>query len=226
MTDLVASTALDLFLERARARLRPEPPGPHDPTSNPTPPRGDHDLEPDVLEAALARPPRLAAVLVPVVPRDDGVSVLFTQRSAHLRDHSGQIAFPGGKIDSSDPSPLAAALREAEEEIGLDRAAVTPLGYLDPYLSGTGFLVTPVVGLVAPDATLTLNPHEVADAFEVPLAFLMDVANHALHSREWRGRQRRYYAIPFGERYIWGVTAGIVRNLYDRLHDSDEPTPR
>ncbi|KMO31771.1 DNA mismatch repair protein MutT [Methylobacterium variabile] len=227
MTDLATpqvqgSPALEAFLDRARARLRPEPPGPLDQTSNP---RGDHDLEPDVLEAALSRPPRLAAVLVPVVPRDDGVAVLFTLRAAHLRDHSGQIAFPGGKIDPADPSPLAAALREAEEEVGLDPAAVTPLGYLDPYLSGTGFLVTPVVGLVAPDAPLRLNPHEVAEAFEVPLDFLMDVANHALHSREWRGRQRRYYAIPFGERYIWGVTAGIVRNLYDRLRGAGERSP-
>ncbi|MEH3146503.1 MAG: CoA pyrophosphatase [Methylobacterium frigidaeris] len=199
-----------------RAGLRADPPGPHDPTSTP---RGDHDLEPDVLEAALARPPRLAAVLVPLVPRDGTVAVLFTQRAAHLRDHSGQIAFPGGKIDPADASPLAAALREAEEEIGLARHAVRPLGYLDPYLSGTGFLVTPVVGLVAPEAELHLNPDEVADAFEVPLDFLLDVANHALHSREWRGRQRRYYAIPFGERYIWGVTAGIVRNLYERLRE-------
>lgn len=218
-SHVLGSSALDPFLARARDRLRSAPPGPHDDTSNP---RGDHDLEPDVLEAALSRPPRLAAVLVPVVPREAGVAVLFTLRAAHLRDHSGQIAFPGGKIDPGDPSPLAAALREAHEEIGLDPAAVTPLGYLDPYLSGTGFLVTPVVGLVAPDAALRLNPQEVAEAFEVPLDFLMNVANHALHSREWRGRQRRYYAIPFGERYIWGVTAGIVRNLYDRLRDADE----
>jgi 8-oxo-dGTP pyrophosphatase MutT (NUDIX family) len=152
-----------------------------------------------------------------VLARPDGVTVLFTERAAHLRDHSGQIAFPGGKIDPADPSPLAAALREAEEEIGLDRAFVRPLGYLDHYLSGTGFLVTPVVGLVRPQAPLHLNPNEVADAFEVPLDFLVDVANHALHSREWRGRQRRYYAIPFGDRYIWGVTAGIVRNLSERL---------
>nr|WP_238312770.1 CoA pyrophosphatase [Methylobacterium crusticola] len=204
----------------AEARLRREPPGPLDPTSNP---RGDHDLEPDVLEAALSRPPRLAAVLVPVVARERGVNVLFTLRAAHLRDHSGQVAFPGGKIDPADPSPLAAALREAHEEVGLPPEAVRPLGYLDAYLSGTGFLVTPVVGLVAPDAPLRLNPAEVAEAFEVPLDFLMDVANHAQHSREWRGRQRRYYAIPFGERYIWGVTAGIVRNLYDHLRDD---TPR
>lgn len=209
-----AAPAVAAFLARAAAGLRPEPPGPLDPTANP---RGDHDVEPDVLDAALARPPRLAAVLVPVLAHPDGVTVLFTERAAHLRDHSGQIAFPGGKIDPADPSPLAAALREAEEEIGLDRAFVRPLGYLDHYLSGTGFLVTPVVGLVRPQAPLNLNPNEVADAFEVPLDFLVDVANHALHSREWRGRQRRYYAIPFGDRYIWGVTAGIVRNLSERL---------
>lgn len=212
---IMAETESDAFLRRAAAHLRPEPPGPLERHANP---RGDHDLEPDLLDAALAAPPRKAAVLVPVVPRDGEATVLFTQRAPHLRDHSGQIAFPGGKIDPSDPSPLAAALREADEEIGLKAHGVRPLGYLDAYLSGTGFLVTPVVGLVAPPVRLALNAREVSEAFEVPLSFLMNPDMHELHTREWRGRQRRYYAIPFGERYIWGVTAGIVRNLYERLY--------
>lgn len=212
---------VEVFLARAATRLRPEPPGPLDPKSNP---RGDHSLQDDpaLLAAILAKPPREAAVLVPVVPRPEGVTVLLTERAAHLRDHSGQVAFPGGKIDRADPSPLAAALREAEEEIGLPRARVRPLGYLDPYLSGTGFLVTPVVGLVGLPVALALNPDEVADAFEVPLALLLDPARYELRSREWKGRQRSFYAVPYGARTIWGVTAGILRNLCDRLSSDAE----
>jgi 8-oxo-dGTP pyrophosphatase MutT (NUDIX family) len=203
------------FLERSAAGLRREPPGPLEPHANPP---GDHDLNPESLAAALSRPPRLAAVLVAVVPRPEGVAVLFTQRASHLRNHSGQIAFPGGAIDPADATPLAAALREAQEEVGLDPARVRPLGYLDAYLSGTGFLVTPAVGLVQPPFTLALNPQEVEEAFEVPLGFLMEPAHHHLHEREIRGRRRQFYAIPFGERYIWGLTAGIVRNMYERLY--------
>ena len=214
---IVSPADADGFLRRAHERLRPEPPGPLDPHSNPN---GDHAFNPDLmLPAQLARP-RSAAVLIPIILHDDEVTVLLTQRAAHLRDHSGQIAFPGGKIDPSDPSPLATALREAEEEIGLQPAQVRSLGYLDPYLSGTGFLVIPVVGLVSPPLDLALNAHEVAEAFEVPLTFLLDPDNHEIHEREWKGRQRRYYAIPFGDRYIWGVTAGIIRNLYERLYGS------
>src|SRR5215204_6727882 len=134
--------------------------------------------------------------------------------------HSGQIAFPGGKIDADDPSPLDTALREADEEIGLDRRLVRPLGYLDSYLSSSGYIVFPAVGVVTPRFELTLNRHEVADVFEVPLSFLMDPANHEIHAREWKGRIRQYYAIPFRDRYIWGVTAGILRNLYVRLYES------
>lgn len=211
---IATSMESNAFLRLAASRLRREPPGPLDTSATP---RGDHDLEPTLLGAAIAAP-REAAVLVPVVAREDEVTVLFTQRAAHLRDHSGQIAFPGGKIDAADPSPLAAALREADEEIGLKPEKVRPLGYLDAYLSGTGFFVTPVVAYVDPPFALRINTQEVSETFEVPLAFLMDPNRHELHSREWRGRQRRYYAIPFGERYIWGVTAGIVRNLYERLY--------
>ena len=128
--------------------------------------------------------------------------------------------FPGGRVDPTDASVLEAAYREAEEEIGLSARFISPLGYLDAYLSTTNYLVIPVVAQVSPSYTLSLNPHEVADTFEVPLGFLMDPAHHELHAREWKGRLRRYYAMPYEGRYIWGVTAGIIRNLYERLYGS------
>jgi 8-oxo-dGTP pyrophosphatase MutT (NUDIX family) len=177
--------------------------------------RGTEPGDPTVDEGAPARP---AAVLIPVVARSEA-TVLLTQRSSDLSNHSGQIAFPGGKIDPDDATPLAAALREAEEEIGLSRSYVHPLGYLEPFLSRTGYLITPVVGLVEPGFHLTLNPREVTEAFEVPLAFLMDPSNHQRQSREWNGQRRQFYAMPYGERYIWGITAGILRNLWERLSD-------
>ena len=133
--------------------------------------------------------------------------------------HPGQIAFPGGKIDPHDRTPADAALREAAEEIGLARALIEPIGYLDLYLTFSGFRILPTVARVASDYKLVLSEREVADAFEVPLTFLMDAQNHALHSRDWKGVTRRYYAMPFGERYIWGVTAGILRNLYERIYE-------
>ena len=203
------------FLARAEVGLSHVPPGPGVPLANP---RGDHDLDPGGLAVAPGAPHRPASVLVPVIERDDGMAVLLTRRAAHLRDHSGQVAFPGGKVDPDDVSPIDTALREAQEEIGLAPAAVRPLGYLDPYLSATGFLVVPVVGLVARDAALTPNPDEVAACFEVPLAVLMDPARHLVRSRAWQGRTRYFYAIPHAEHLIWGVTAGIVHNLYERLY--------
>jgi 8-oxo-dGTP pyrophosphatase MutT (NUDIX family) len=156
-------------------------------------------------------------VLVPVIDRPQP-AVLLTQRARHLPNHAGQISFPGGKIDNGDIDPLAAALRETNEEIGLDRKAVTPLGYLDLYMTTLGYRIVPVIARVAPGFSLTLNTAEVDTTFEVPLAFLMDQANVQRHSRDWQGMTRHYYAITFGERYIWGVTAGILRNLYDRIY--------
>lgn len=161
---------------------------------------------------------RAAAVLVGLVAHQGGVSVLLTERAASLRLHAGQIAFPGGKIEPQDETPAAAALREAEEEIGLAPAHIEPLGYLDPYVTGTGFRVIPVVARIEPPFSLRLHPGEVADAFEAPFAFLMDASNHSFDSRTFGGRLRRFYAMPYGDRYIWGATAGILRKLYERLY--------
>ena len=161
-------------------------------------------------------PPRAAAVLAPIVVHADGFTVLLTERATGMRAHSGQIAFPGGKIDPGE-TPLEAALREAEEEIGLDRAFIEPLGWLDAYSTGTGFRIAPLVALVRPGFALTLNRFEVADAFETPLAFLMDEANHQIHERDIGGRTRRFYAMPHNDRFIWGATAGMLRNLWERL---------
>ena len=169
---------------------------------------------PDLAElAARARP---AAVLLPIVNRPEGLSVLLTLRASDLRAHSGQVAFPGGKIDEGE-TPREAALREAREEIGLEERFVEPLGWLDPYLTGTGFRVAPLVALVEPTFALRVNKREVAEVFETPFAFLMDPANHRLDEREWQGRVRRFYAMPHEGRYIWGATAGILRNLYEKL---------
>jgi len=204
------------FFERARARLNLDvPEGLAD--ASVTPKRGDHDADPVMLKIAAVRPIRPAAVLVPVVDHAEP-TVLLTQRAQHLPNHPGQISFPGGKIEASDQTPLAAALRETEEEIGLDRQAVTPLGYIDLYMTTLGYRIVPVIARVKPGFSLTLNTAEVDATFEVPLAFLMDQANVQRHSRDWQGLTRHYYAITFGERYIWGVTAGILRNLYDRIY--------
>jgi 8-oxo-dGTP pyrophosphatase MutT (NUDIX family) len=210
----VIGSSPDFFL-RARARLSLEIPAALDDHSAEGR-RGDLDLDPDLWQRAGVKATRPAAVLVPIVDRPEP-QVLLTLRT-ELRSHPGQIAFPGGKIDPQDRSPAAAALREAREEIGLSRALIEPIGYLDLYLTFSGYRILPTLARVAPDYELTLCAAEVADAFEVPLAFLMDAQNHSLRSREWKGVTRRYYAMPFGERYIWGVTAGILRNLYERIY--------
>jgi 8-oxo-dGTP pyrophosphatase MutT (NUDIX family) len=179
--------------------------------------RGDWDLNPEMLaDFAVMPPARPAAVLVGVVAGDE-LTVLLTERTADLPTHAGQIAFPGGKIEPEDQGPIDAAIREAWEEIGLDRSHVEPLGFLDSYRTGTGFSVAPVVAIVRPGFQLAPDPREVADVFEVPLSFLMDEANHQKHARGWKGRQRHYYAMPYGERYIWGATAGMIRNMHQRL---------
>jgi 8-oxo-dGTP pyrophosphatase MutT (NUDIX family) len=204
------------FFDRAQERLTLDvPPGLTDP--NVTPERGDHDADPVMRAIAEVRPIRPAAVLVPIVDRPEP-TVLLTQRTTELSSHAGQIAFPGGKIDPTDASPLAAALREAREEIGLDRRLVHPIGYLDFYMTTLGYRIVPTVARVDPHFELALNVAEVHDTFEVPLSFLMQPINHQRHSREWNGMVRHFYAIPFADRYIWGVTAGILRNLHDRIY--------
>jgi 8-oxo-dGTP pyrophosphatase MutT (NUDIX family) len=206
----------DSFFDRARTRLALDvPAGLTDPTAAVV--RGDLDLDPAVWERAGVAATRPAAVLVGVVDRPQP-SVLLTLRTGELPSHPGQIAFPGGKIEAEDATPLAAATREAHEEIGLDVAGLDPIGYLDVYLTFSGFRILPAVARVAPDYRLELNAREVVEAFEVPLAFLMDETNHQRCSREFRGVTRHFYAMPFGERYIWGVTAGILRNLYERIY--------
>jgi 8-oxo-dGTP pyrophosphatase MutT (NUDIX family) len=208
-------TARDFFA-RARARLTLDVPKA---LTDPSVPaiRGDLDLDPAVWEQAGIQATKPAAVLVPVVDRSEP-TVLLTLRTANLTSHAGQIAFPGGKIEPNDQTPLSASLREAEEEIGLDPGLVDPIGYLDLYLTFSGFRILPLVARVAPDYHLALSQSEVADAFEVPLAFLMTPDNHLRKSRDWKGIIRHYYEMPYGDRLIWGVTAGILRNLYERIY--------
>jgi 8-oxo-dGTP pyrophosphatase MutT (NUDIX family) len=175
--------------------------------------------QPEVRKEARFAPrtPAHAAVLVPLVLREE-LTVLLTQRTEQLSTHSGQVAFPGGRQDPEDADATATALREAQEEVGLDPGQVEVLGSLPVYETGTAFMVTPVVALVQPDAPLHPNPYEVADVFEVPLRFLLDPAHHQRHRLHWQGLEREWFSMPYldggRERYIWGATAGMLRNFY------------
>lgn len=155
-----------------------------------------------------------ASVLIPIVDRAPGFTVLFTQRTAHLHDHAGQISFPGGRAEASDKSATDTALRETREEIGIEPAQIEILGQLPEYLTRTDFCVTPVVGFLTPPFQLVLDPFEVAEVFEVPLTFLLDPANHHRHSLELEGVMRYFWAMPYEGHYIWGATAGMLMNLY------------
>lgn len=181
--------------------------------------RSDFDLNPEMRRELEAVPRRHAAVLVPIVDHASSATVLLTQRTEDLPSHPGQISFPGGKVERRDRTPVETALREAQEEIGLEPGLADIIGFLDPYETGTGFRILPVVAVVEAGFDLNPDPTEVAEAFEVPLEFLMQAENHKRHSREWKGTLRRYYAMPYGERYIWGATAGMLRNLYEWLYE-------
>ena len=176
----------------------------------------DYDLNPDAPRLA-PQPLRPASVLVPLVERGGAVNLILTRRAALLKHHPGQVAFPGGKQEPGDPTPLAAALREAEEEIALRPAQVEVLGSLDPHETVTSFAVRPFVGLVDPGFRPVPDPAEVEEVFEVPLAFALDPANLQVHGRTWQGVPRRYYVIPYGPHYIWGATARMLKALSDRV---------
>nr|WP_321456152.1 CoA pyrophosphatase [uncultured Cohaesibacter sp.] len=163
---------------------------------------------------------RDAAVLIPIVDRGHDATIILTQRTGHLPSHAGQISFPGGKLDEGDASPEGAALREAHEEIGLSSHFVDTFGLLRPYISSTGYRIFPVLSTVRQGFSLEPNPCEVEEIFEVPLRFLMDPANHQRKSGQWRGKTRHYFAMPYKDHYIWGVTAGILRNLYETVYHS------
>ena len=190
--------------------------------------RSDYDLNPDARPMAEGRGQghtlRKAAVLLPIIDRQDGVHILFTKRTAHLNNHAGQISFPGGGLEPQDRDHVDAALRETEEEIGITKNHVEIIGQLDTYETGTNFSITPVVGLVSPRFSLQINPDEVEHVFEVPLAYLMDAKNHKQQSGIYKNIRRYYYAISYQDYTIWGATASIFMNFYDVLksHDATE----
>jgi 8-oxo-dGTP pyrophosphatase MutT (NUDIX family) len=183
------------------------------------PKRGDYDLNPkwreSVAEDRVLKP---AAVLIPIVEGQAGLRVLFTRRADHLARHAGQVSFPGGRLHEGDDDEVAAALRETEEEVGLSRTFVTVMGALDRYETGTGFAIHPFVGLVRDGFELKIDRAEVAEVFEVPFGFLMDPTNHEPRTATWQGRERRFYGMTYDGHYIWGATAGILINLYERLY--------
>jgi 8-oxo-dGTP pyrophosphatase MutT (NUDIX family) len=157
---------------------------------------------------------RPASVLVPLINRAPDITVLLTQRTADMPSHAGQVAFPGGRRQAEDADAAATALRETEEEVGIPAHFIDVIGAVDLYRTGTGYEITPIVGIVTPGFTIRADPREVADVFEVPLEHFLDEVNHKIDSRHYQGRERRYYAMPYGERYIWGATAGMLKNLH------------
>lgn len=206
---------MENYRQKLVQRLEPQAPGVEEMLTRART-SGDRDMDPFWVDPPDRAPLRAAAVLVPIVEHAHGPHLLLTRRADHLGEHSGQVAFPGGKIDKGE-TVAEAALREAEEEVGLERRFVEIIGYLDPYETGTGFRIVPAIALVQPGFTLTINRDEVADAFEVPLDFLMNEANHERHSAEWRGRKREFYAMPYNGHNIWGATAGMIRILYEQV---------
>ena len=178
---------------------------------------GDYQMNEGMRDSVIANAKKHAAVLIGLIERKGCVNVILTKRTEALNNHSGQVAFPGGRIDADDSSPEAAALREAWEEIGLDINEVEIMGRLPDYYTGSGYRVAPIIGFVREGADFEINPDEVDYMFEVPLVFLMDETNHTTTSRMWKERERFFYEMPYEDHYIWGVTAGMIRVLYDRV---------
>jgi 8-oxo-dGTP pyrophosphatase MutT (NUDIX family) len=200
-------------VEALRARL------PQTPPDLPLKPlRSDYDLNPHYERVAQELVP--AAVLLPIIKRSDP-TLLFTRRTAHLARHAGQVSFPGGRWHADDSSLMGTALRETHEETGIETSRVSAAGFLDPYETGTGFAILPVIGLIEEGFSLRPNPQEVAEIFEVPLAFLLDPGNRQKRSGEWRGKSREFYAFAWRGHTIWGATAAILVNLRERLLHSD-----
>jgi 8-oxo-dGTP pyrophosphatase MutT (NUDIX family) len=210
--ELTAADVARLLAARGPAGRRTSPQSAEERAARP---RGDHDLNPDLYDPQQAL--TAAAVLVPLVERDSGLTILLTRRTDHLYAHAGQISFPGGRVDPGDTDAEAAALRETEEEIGLPRRYIRLVGRLDTYVTRTGYEVEPQVGLITPPCPLELDSFEVAEAFEVPLAFILDPASQERHSRVYQGKERHFYAFPYGDYYIWGATAGMLVNLAEVL---------
>jgi 8-oxo-dGTP pyrophosphatase MutT (NUDIX family) len=177
----------------------------------------DFDLDPEFRPPSSGRRLKAASVLVPLIERGAGLDLILTRRAALLKHHPGQVAFPGGRQDPDDASPLAAALREAREEIGLESVEI--LGELPAHETVTGYSVTPFVGLVARGFRPIIDRREVAEVFEVPLAFVLDASSFQVHGRRWQGQERRYYTVPYGPHYIWGATARMLRTLADRMRE-------
>lgn len=212
---------LGSFLERSRARFNLDVvPESHDVSIDA--PRGDHVLNPGQgpSRETIAKGLRPAAVLIPVIGGDNDPRVIMTERTEHLPAHAGQVSFPGGKIEDHDDTPLATALRETEEEIGLKPDFVDPIGYLPPYQTTTGYRITPVIATVRPGFTIVPDPSEVERVFEVPLEFLMNPSNHKKESRFWNNAERYFFVMPYGDHYIWGITAGIIRALYEEVFET------
>jgi 8-oxo-dGTP pyrophosphatase MutT (NUDIX family) len=186
--------------------------------------RSDFELNPEMAALTKDEHKQPAAVLIPVIEEGFQASILFTQRTDEMPTHPGQISFPGGKMDAVDSNLVDTALREAHEEIGLEGRFIDTIGFLDDYVTSTGYRISPLVAVIRPGYTITPDNSEVADVFDVPLSFLMEPQNHEMHSREWRGTQRKYYAMPYENRFIWGATAGMLRNLYEWLYKLESST--
>jgi 8-oxo-dGTP pyrophosphatase MutT (NUDIX family) len=190
-----------------------------------TPPgRSDFELNPELEVLADAKRKQPAAVLIPIIEGEQHASILFTQRTEEMPTHAGQISFPGGKMDAGDANVVETALREAREEIGLEVEFIDTIGFLEDYVTSTGYRISPLVAVIRQGYSITPDRSEVADVFDVPLSFLMNAQNHEMHTREWRGAQRKFYAMSYRNRFIWGATAGMLRNLYDWLYKLETNT--